>query len=79
MADETTTEASALVSSIQDRVADTFRELTPIQRSVLVLRYYQGLDLTTISIDLEVSINTVRVAHREAIEVLHSAMRSAAS
>ncbi len=73
------TERSALVSSIQDIVADTFVSLPPLQRSIIVLRYYEGRDLTSIAVELGVASSVVRTSHRDAIELIHSAMQRAAA
>lgn len=78
-ADPSNTEDAALVSIIQETVADTFGGLDPLQQSVLALRYYQGLDLTAIAVELGVRVSVVRTTHRDAIELIHSAMRRAAS
>lgn len=72
-------EISALTSSIQDIVADTFASLPPLQRSILVLRYYQGFDLTQIATELGVAVSVIRINHTEALELVHTAMRRAAS
>jgi RNA polymerase sigma factor for flagellar operon FliA len=69
-------EDSALTSSVQNAVADTFSALPPLQRSVLVLRYYQGYDLTQIASELGVAVSVVRSSHRDAIEQIHLVMRN---
>ena len=72
-------EGSALVSQITNQVADAIRGLPDMQRSVIVLRYYSGFDLNSIAIELGVSMATVRVAHREAVDLIHELMRRTAS
>lgn len=72
-------ERVALASSIQGTAADTFRALPPLQRSILSLRYYQGLDLTQIAVELGVGVSVVRASHKDAIDLIHEAMRRAAS
>lgn len=72
-------EDSALVSTIQDLVADTVNNLPALQRSVVVLRYYSGLDLSQIAAELGVGSSVVRSAHKEAIDLIHAKMRRAAS
>lgn len=72
-------EGSALVSQITNAVADLIRDLPEMQRAVIVLRYYTGLDLANISMELGVSMSVVRVAHREAVDLIHELMRRTAS
>lgn len=72
-------ENSALVSNIQDAVANAINSLPPLQRSVVVLRYYSGLDLSQIAIELQVGSSVVRSAHKEAVDLIHAVMRRAAS
>lgn len=75
----TSVEDSALVSTIQDLVADTINSLPPLQRSVVTLRYYAGYDLTQIATELGVGVSAVRVSHKEAVDLIHAAMRNAAT
>lgn len=72
-------ESSALVSQITNTVADAIRDLPELQRAVIVLRYYSGLDLSNISMELGVSMSVVRIAHREAVDLIHDLMRRTAS
>jgi RNA polymerase sigma factor for flagellar operon FliA len=72
-------EGSAMVSQITNQVADAIQQLPDIQRSVIVLRYYSGLDLSNIAMELGVSMSVVRIAHREAVDLLHDLMRRIAS
>lgn len=72
-------EDSALVANITSIVADAIGELPPLQRSVVVLRYYSGLDLSHIAVELGVSISVVRSSHKEAVDLIHAQMRRAAS
>lgn len=69
----------ALASTIQSVVADTIQALPPLQRSVVVLRYYSGFDLTRVAVELQVSPSVVRAVHKEAVEEIHAAMRRVAS
>jgi RNA polymerase sigma factor (sigma-70 family) len=72
-------EGSALVSQLTNGVADAILELPPMQQYVIVLRYYSGLQLSTIAMELGVSTSLVRIAHREAVETIHDFMRRTAS
>lgn len=72
-------EGSALVTQITTVVADAIRALPVLQRSVVVLRYYSGLDLASIAMELEVSVSVVRIAHRESVDLIHDLMRRTAS
>jgi len=77
--DDESVEQSALASRIQDAVTEMFDSLSDFQRLVIALRYYEGLDLTTIATVLETGLTQVRVAHSEAVLYLHAAMVSEAS
>lgn len=72
-------EESALVLTIQQIVADTINSMPPLQRSVVVLRYYSGFDLSQIAAELGVGASVVRTVHKEAVDTIHVAMRRAAS
>lgn len=71
-------ETSALVSVVQSVVADTLASFPPLQRSVITLRFFRGLDFTAIAQELEVRVITVRTLHAEGVAQLHEAMRAAA-
>ena len=72
-------EGSVLVTQITSAVADLIRDLPEPQRSVVVLRYYSGMDMSNIAMELGVSMSVVRVSHREAVDLIHDLMRRAAS
>lgn len=72
-------EEQALATSIQDAVVEVFDALPDLQQLVIAMRYYEGLDLTTISTLVEVRLAAVRAAHAEGLLALHAAMVRQAS
>lgn len=72
-------EGSVLVSAIQSAVADQIAAFPPVQRSVVVLRIYSGMDFPSIAAELGISTMTARTLHSDALLVLHGVFRSAAS
>lgn len=68
-------EDSVVVSAAQGLVAEVFQTLSPVQRSVLALRYYRGYEFRQIAIELGVSSGVVRSAHHEAIDLIYAALR----
>jgi len=72
-------EGSVLEGQIKDVVVDVFDDLQPLQQLVLALRYYEGMDLTSISVLLDVRISSIRAAHAEGLLMMHAAMVEAAS
>ncbi len=69
-------EASALTSAIQSTVADTLRNLPPLQQVVIALRYHSGIELQVIAAELGVSLSVIREAHTDAVLEIHAAMLS---
>lgn len=72
-------EAAALTSRIQATVIAAYDDLTPLQQVVIALRYYEGLDLTSVAAEVGANLTTVRTAHSEALLRLHEAMVAEAS
>lgn len=73
------TEAETLTKMIQQAVADTYSRMSPMEKSVLALRYYSGLDFGRIAITLGASTSVVKQIHQEAIASVHDVMRQAAT
>lgn len=71
-------ESSVLVTSINRMMADAVRSFPPLQRSIIVQRYYLGHELSAIAAELGVSVSTVRVLHHESMVVLNFVFRDAA-
>lgn len=68
-------EASALVTDIMRRgLVDVVTNLDETQQVIIVLKYYAGHDLQTISTQLDISLATVRKAHSSALTQIRSAM-----
>lgn len=72
-------EASLIETRIKQAVANVFDTLPEIQQAVIALRYYEGMDLTSIATSLELSLTSVRSMHSDALLQLHAAMISEAS
>lgn len=72
-------EASALTARIQQTVISAYDDLSPLQQVIIAMRYYEGMDLTTVAAEVGASLTTVRVAHSEALLRLHEAMVMEAS
>lgn len=75
MSDDSSIEDSVIVSHIQVAVADLVQGFPPVQRSVIVLRYFMAQDFPAIAGELGVSVMTVRTLHSEAIGQIHDVMR----
>ena len=71
------TEDSAMTRTVQQAVVNTIDDLPELERSVIVLRYYVGLDFSRIAAELEMSPSVVKTAHQGAVELLHNAMMRA--
>lgn len=69
-------ESSALVVHIRDAFASKVESLPPLQQIIIVLKYYEGLELPIIADELGVKLATVRSAHTAALVALHKAMHS---
>ena len=76
--DPDSVERSVVVGNVQDAMADAIENFSPAQRSVVVLRYYVGMDFPMIAAELGVSVMNVRTIHSEAIYLLHDVMKDAA-
>lgn len=76
--DPDSVERSVVVGNVQDAMADAIENFSPAQRSVVVLRYYVGMDFPMIAAELGVSVMNVRTMHSEAIYLLHDVMKDAA-
>lgn len=72
-------ESSAVVSAMQQLLVQTIDSLPRLQQQVVFLHYYAGMDMADISAELGTRLSSVRVAHNEAILIIHSVMRRAAS
>ncbi|WNN95024.1 DNA binding protein [Microbacterium phage Magritte] len=72
-------ESSVLVSSVGRLMSDAIASFPPVQRSIIVQRYYLGHDFPTIAVELGISVPTVRVMHQESMLILNSVFRTAAS
>lgn len=73
------TETDAAARAIQRAMAACVSEMPSFKKSVVVMRYYLGLDFSRISAELGSSLSSVKVAHQEAVLDIHSVMLSAAS
>lgn len=71
---EVDVESSALASALQGSVALAVQSLPAIQQVILALHYFEGLELRQIAQMLETSVSAVRVAHSEAVTVVHAEM-----
>lgn len=72
--DPSSVEDAVLASVVMGTLADTISTFPPIQRSVVVLRYFHGLDFSAIAVELEVGVLTVRTLHAEAVALMHESM-----
>lgn len=67
---ETCTEKMAGQNIEQDRVRAALKLLTPDQRQVIMLRYYDGWDLDQVAESLNKEIGTVKALQHRAVEAL---------
>lgn len=72
-------EGSAVVMTVQEALVATIDDLPDLQKSIIVLRYYSGIDFSAIATELGVRLGTVRTAHNEAMYLIHDVMRRAVS
>lgn len=79
LASEQGVEEQVLEVRIRETVVEVYDGLSDLQRLVIALRYYEGLDLTAIATTVGVSLTQVRSAHMEALDRLHTAMVHEAS
>jgi RNA polymerase sigma factor (sigma-70 family) len=69
-------ESSALVVQVRDAFATKLDSLPALQQIIIVLKYYEGLELPAIADELGIKLATVRTAHTAALVSLHGAMQS---
>lgn len=74
VADPHDTADSVVVQSVQDAVSAVIDDMADFEKSVIVLRYYMGLDFVRIATELEVSVSRVKEAHQEAVLLIHGVM-----
>lgn len=72
-------ESDVMGDAILHGVVSAWDDLPDLQRLVIAMRYYAGLDLTTVAQELGIRLSTVRVAHSEGLLFLHTAMMREAS
>lgn len=68
-------ESSALTTTVLNAVVTTLQELSPLQQTVVALRYYSGLEPSAIAREIGVSPLVIKQAHGEAVLRIHEAMR----
>ncbi len=68
-------ESTALTTTIMNAVVATLQDLSPLQQTVVTLRYYSGLEPSAIAREIGVSPMMVKQAHAEAVLRIHEAMR----
>lgn len=73
-ASETNVESSLFVLSVCGAVANTVESLSKLQKVVVVLRYYKGLEIQEIASEIGVPVAEVRQSHGSALESIHAAM-----
>jgi RNA polymerase sigma-70 factor, ECF subfamily len=71
-------EDSALTIDRARRLKDAFTKLTPAQREVIELAYYEGLSQTEMAIRLKQPLGTVKTWVRTALKVLREQLSEAA-
>lgn len=69
-------ESSATVVAVRTAFVEGWEALPPLQRIIVVLRYYSDLELPDISKELNITLPKIRAAHAEALIFLHEAMHS---
>lgn len=72
-------ESDAMEDAIISCVVSAWDDLPDLQRLVIAMRYYAGLDLITVAQEIGVRLSSVREAHAEGLLFLHSAMVREAS
>ena len=74
-----TDNGSEFVRQSMEALANTIQAFPPIQRSIIVLKYYNGLDFTSIAMELGISVSVVRTYHRDGMDIIHQLMLRVAS
>ena len=74
VADSTDVEGAAVVSSVLDAAVVVISGLDEFSRTLLVLRYYEGLTLTAAAELLGVEPDAARLAHERAVLAVHNEM-----
>lgn len=69
-------ESSALVARVRDAFANRVEALPALQQVIVVLKYYQGLELPAIAEELGIKLTKVRSEHTAALMALHEAMET---
>lgn len=72
-------ESDAMEDAIISCVVSAWDALPDLQRLVIAMRYYAGLDLITVAQETGVRLSSVRAAHAEGLLFLHAAMVREAS
>lgn len=75
---ETSVETSVVLAAIQGSVAGVVKSLPMLQQVVLAMHYFEGKDHRQIAEAIGVSPQTVKVAHSEAVLLVHQAMSAQA-
>jgi len=72
-------ESSVVSSTIQRETARAVGSFPAIQRTIIVMRYYLGVDFNAIAVETGLTVSTVRVLHDECMLVLNAVLRNAAT
>lgn len=72
-------EGMTVVTTVQEALVATIDALPDLQRSIIFLHYYAGIDFSHIAEELGVRLTTVRSSHNEAIYLIHNVMKRAVS
>lgn len=67
-------ESEMMTRLVQQEVCRVFESLSSVAKSVMALRYYMGLDFTSIASELGISPSKARAIHQEAVADVHTAM-----
>ena len=67
---ESDIESELITEETLGRLTSALSELEPMERSIIVMRYYNGMTLTDISHKTGINYNMVRALHKKALAIL---------
>ena len=72
--DSSTVESTALESSLREALVSGFDRLTPLQQTILSMKYYLGQELPDIAEQTGQKLSQVRKEHTEALLEIHASL-----
>lgn len=75
---ESAVESTASENRMRAAMMRSWNELSPLQQTVVVLRYYQGMEFPAIAEELELRLGLIRQEHEDAVLILHQALKLSA-